>query len=239
MAARGAQQLVMLAAQARRGQRHRQRAARAPEAHALHRAADPPAAPARYAAAAASEHCASASSSVAHTTSTLSKRLMVKISATTLCSAATDSRASGGAHLLGGDHQHAQAHAADVFDAGEVEHQRALALAGLGQQRCQRGFEIGGTAVVDAAGGRGHDRVGVVVRGNEHGARSWMAADRAGRFQYRRTEAAGAPCGKPSNSGFSRAVHARGRRPRRWSSGALVIEPGGAPCADVTSIPCR
>ena len=76
------------------------------------------------------------------------------------------------AHLPGGDHQHAQAHAADVVDRREVEHQRALASGGLGQQRRQGRFQLGGAAVVDAARWGDHDRVGKLLRGELHGATS-------------------------------------------------------------------
>jgi hypothetical protein len=74
------------------------------------------------------------------------------------------------AHLLRGDHQHAQAHAADVVDAGEIQHQRAAAFGSAGHQRQQRGLEIGRAAVIDAARGCDHEGVGKLLRGDVHGA---------------------------------------------------------------------
>ena len=110
-----------------RGERDRERPARAPEPDAFHRAAGGRA-PSK-ATSAAGENCPIASRTVGKTPSTRSKRLMAKISATIGCRFATAIFAPRRAQLLRGDHQDAQADAADVVDAREVEHQDALAVA--------------------------------------------------------------------------------------------------------------
>ena len=87
--ARSAQRRKKLLAQARRGQRDRQRTPRPPEANPHHAAGPEPVL--RYCASAADEPSASASSSVAVTVRIRSNRLMAKISATMPLSAATRS----------------------------------------------------------------------------------------------------------------------------------------------------
>ena len=109
-----------------------------------------------------------------NTSSTWSKRLIAKISATTGCSAATAMRAPSRAHLLRRDHQHAQAHAADVVDAGEIEHETADI--GTRPQRCERGFERRRPGKVGATGGRNDDDVSERAAGYVQGRRSvWRA----------------------------------------------------------------
>ena len=130
-AARRAQRAEQLFPHVASGQGDRERAPRPPEPHALHGAAEEPAL--RYCASAAAEHSAIASSSVAVTVRMRSKRLMAKISATTLLQRRDEERRFALAHLLGGDHEDAQADAADVLDPGEVEHERALG--GRGSRR--------------------------------------------------------------------------------------------------------
>ena len=204
-----------LARTSRRGQGDRQRAARAPEPHAPSwRRAEPAL---RYCASAAGEHSASASSSVAVTVRMRSKRLMAKISATTLCSAATKSGASRSRICLGRDHQDPQADAADVLDAGEVEHERALGGGGIGHQRRERRLEVGGASMVDAAHRHGDDGVGDAARCDlqvhpSSGTR--RPGGQGSRNQYRATaRRRGAVCRRPALS------PARRRRARRSAPG--------------------
>ena len=96
--------------------------------------------------------------------STRSKRLIAKISRHDRLQRGDREPRLRVAHLLGGDHQHAQADAADVVDPGKVEHQGALGGRRGGHQRRQRRLELRSASMVDAAHGHGNDGVGDVAR---------------------------------------------------------------------------
>ena len=74
------------------------------------------------------------------------------------------------AHLLRRDHQNAQADAADVVDAGKIEHEDARAGHGSGHQWRQRRLELGSALMVNAAHGHGNDGIGDVARCDLQGA---------------------------------------------------------------------
>ena len=107
-------------AEFRGGKRHRKRPARAPETDAFHDGGR--LLLASYAASAAGEMAASASRTVAKTSTTVPNRLIAMISATTGCNVATPMRALR-AHRPSSDHQHAQPDAADIAHTGEIEHE--------------------------------------------------------------------------------------------------------------------
>ena len=110
-----------LCAHAGGGQRDRQRAAGAPEAHALHGAPAP-----RVGGERRPNSAPARRRRVGKTLTTWSKRLISKISRTTAAAPPPRLRLAL-AQLLGGHHQDAQADAADVVDLRQVEHQGAAA----------------------------------------------------------------------------------------------------------------
>jgi len=76
-----------------------------------------------------------------------------------------------GTHLPRCDHQHAQAHAADVFDAREVEQQRGNV--GTSPKRRKSGLEVCRRRLVDASGGYDESDVSELAGFHVHGRASF------------------------------------------------------------------
>ena len=181
-AARGtAQRDRQLAPDIRCRERNGQRAASSPEADALHVIADLPAA--SNAASAVADSFSTASRTDADTSRMLSKRLIAKISRDHgLQPRDADPRAVR-AHLLRRDHQDAQADAADVLDAGEIEDESALVGVRLREQRRQRLLELPCGGMIDAPHRRAHDDVGELSAGELHAVGVPIHLARRGRLE--------------------------------------------------------
>ena len=149
------------------GERDRQRAARAPEADALHRAAGGCAA-SKAASAGAGKLLDGAAHRRKHAEHAIEAADREDLRDDRLQVRRRRSCAPARAQLLRRDHQDPQADAADVVDAGEIQHQRPSAAAGRLHERRQRGLELRGALVVDAADRRGNDDVGELAAGGFH-----------------------------------------------------------------------
>src|SRR4029453_2183856 len=77
-------------------------------------------------------------------------------------------RASLGLGLLASQHQHAEPHAADVLDAGEVEDDLVLSLGAALHGGGRGGLEVLRRGMIDAAHGGEHHRVHVALRLQVH-----------------------------------------------------------------------
>src|SRR5882724_525661 len=77
-------------------------------------------------------------------------------------------RASLGLGLLGGQHEHAQPHAADVLHTGEVEDHAVLTLGAASHVGGERGLEVFRGGMVDAAHWGQHHRVHIAFRRQLH-----------------------------------------------------------------------